>query len=38
MNTRNHTLEKNGNRIRLTQVEYAILKLFMHESGQSAFP
>ena len=29
MNTRNHTLEKNGNRIRLTQVEYAILKLFM---------
>ena len=29
MNTRNHTLEKAGNRIRLTQVEYAILKLFM---------
>ena len=27
MNTRNHTLEKNGNRIRLTQVEYAIMKL-----------
>ena len=24
MNTRNHTLEKSGNRIRLTQVEYAI--------------
>ena len=24
MNTRNHTLEKNGNRIRLTQVEYAL--------------
>ena len=29
MNTRNHTLEKAGVRIRLTQVEYAILKLFM---------
>ena len=29
MNTRNHTLEKHGNRIRLTQVEYSILKLFM---------
>ena len=28
MNTRNHTLEKAGNRIRLTQVEYAIMKLF----------
>ena len=35
MNTRSHTLEKNGNRIRLTQVEYAILKLFMQNSGRA---
>ena len=27
MNTRNHTLEKSGTRIKLTQVEYSILKL-----------
>lgn len=35
MNTRNHTLEKLGNRIRLTQVEYSILKLFMQNPGRS---
>ena len=35
MNTRNHTLEKNGNRIKLTQVEYAIVKLFMQHPGQA---
>ena len=35
MNTRNHTLEKNGARIRLTQVEYAILKLFMQNPGRA---
>ena len=35
MNTRNHTLEKHGNRIRLTQVEYAILKLFMQNPGRA---
>ncbi len=35
MNTRNHTLEKNGNRIRLTQVEYAIMKLFMKNPGRA---
>ena len=35
MNTRNHTLEKNGNRIRLTQVEYAILKMFMQNPGRA---
>ena len=35
MNTRNHTLEKNGNRVRLTQVEYAILKLFMQNPGRA---
>ena len=35
MNTRNHTLEKNGSRIRLTQVEYAIMKLFMQNPGRA---
>ena len=35
MNTRNHTLEKLGSRIRLTQVEYSILKLFMQNPGRS---
>ena len=35
MNTRNHTLEKNGVRIKLTQVEYAILKLFMQNPGRA---
>ena len=35
MNTRNHTLEKAGNRVRLTQVEYSILKLFMHNPGRA---
>ncbi len=35
MNTRNHTLEKNGTRIRLTQVEYAILKEFMQNPGRA---
>ncbi len=35
MNTRNHTLEKNGQRIRLTQVEYAITKLFMENPGKA---
>ncbi len=35
MNTRNHTLEKNGSRIRLTQVEYAIIKLFMQNPGRA---
>lgn len=35
MNTRNHTLEKSGSRIRLTQVEYSILKLFMQNPGRA---
>ena len=35
MNIRNHTLEKAGNRIRLTQVEYAIMKLFMQNPGRA---
>lgn len=35
MNTRNRTLEKYGERIRLTQVEYAIVKLFMQNPGRA---
>ena len=35
MNTRNHTLEKFGARVRLTQVEYSILKLFMQNPGRA---
>ena len=35
MNTRNHTLDKNGSRIRLTQVEYGIMKLFMRNPGRA---
>ena len=35
MNTRNHTLDKAGNRIRLTQVEYSIMKLFMRNPGRA---
>ena len=35
MNTRNHTLEKDGVRIRLTQVEYSILKVFMQNPGRA---
>ncbi len=34
MNTKTHTLEKNGKRVRLTQVEYSILKLFMQNPGK----
>ena len=35
LNTRNRTLEKNGQRIKLTQVEYAIMKLFMQNAGRA---
>ncbi len=35
MNVRNHTLEKSGSHIKLTQVEYAIMKLFMQNPGRS---
>ena len=35
MNIRNRTLEKGGNRIRLTQVEFAIMKLFMQNPGRA---
>ena len=35
MNTRNRTLEKNGERIRLTQVEYSIMRFFMENPGKA---
>ena len=35
LNTRNRTLEKNGERIRLTQIEYSIIKLFMDNPGKA---
>ena len=35
LNTRNRTLEKNGQRVKLTQVEYSIVKLFMENPGKA---
>ena len=35
LNTRNRTLEKNGQRIKLTQVEYSIIRLFMQNPGRA---
>ena len=35
LNTRNRSVEKNGVRIRLTQVEYSIIKMFMLNSGRA---
>jgi len=35
LNTRTRTLEKNGQRLRLTQVEYGIIKLFMENPGKA---
>ena len=35
LNTRNRTLEKNGERIKLTQVEYSIIKMFMDNPGKA---
>jgi len=35
LNTRNRTLEKNGQKVKLTQVEYAIVKLFMDNPGKA---
>ena len=35
LNTRNRTLEKNGQRLKLTQVEYYIVKLFMDNPGKA---
>ena len=35
LNTRNRTLEKDGRRIKLTQMEYAIMKMFMENPGKA---
>ena len=35
LNLRNRTLEKSGRRIKLTQVEFAILQLFMQNPGRA---
>ena len=35
LNTRNRTLEKNGQRIKLTQVEYSIMRGFMENPGKA---
>ena len=35
LNTRNRTLEKNGQRIKLTQVEYSIMKVLMENPGKA---
>ena len=35
LNTYNRTLEKNGERVKLTQVEYSIIKMFMENPGKA---
>ena len=35
LNTRNRTLEKNGERVRLTQIEFTIIKYFMDNPGKA---
>ena len=35
LNTRNRTLEKDGRRIKLTQMEYAIMKMFRENPGKA---
>ncbi len=35
LNTRNRTLEKNGQRVKLTQVEYTVMKLLMENPGKA---
>ena len=35
LNTRKRTLEKNGQRVKLTQVEYSIMKMFMENPGKA---
>ena len=35
LNTRNRTLEKNGKRIKLTQMEYSIMRMFMENPGKA---
>lgn len=35
LNTRTRTLEKNGQRVKLTQVEYSIVQLFLENAGKA---
>ena len=35
LNMTNRTLEKNGERVKLTQLEYSIMKLFMENRGKA---
>ena len=35
LNTRNRTLEKNGQRVKLTQVEYSIVQFLMENAGKA---
>ena len=35
LNSRNRTLEKNGSRLKLTQIEYMLVKLFMENPGRA---
>ena len=35
LNTRNSTLEKDGQRLKLTQIEYLLMKLFMENPGKA---
>ena len=35
LNLRNRALEKNGERVKLTQVEYSLMKLFMENPGKA---
>ena len=35
LNTRDRTLEKNGTRLKLTQIEYLLMKLFMENPGRA---
>ena len=35
LNSRNRTLEKNGARLKLTQIEYLLVKLFMENPGRA---
>ena len=35
LNTRNRTLEKNGQRLKLTQIEYLLIKLLMENPGKA---
>jgi len=35
LNIRNRSLQKNGQRVKLTQVEYGIMKLFMENPGKA---